>query len=328
MKIDNEPMPKDVIDFLRYMSVIKNKSVLTVREYEFDLRTFLHFIVSYRKLGKPFDLNKISDDEFEAANISQLDSAYYSSVSLEEAYAYLTYCKDVRNNSSRTRARKTSSLRSFYKYLYVNKLIADNPMQYLSQPKLEKTQPRYLTIDQSISLLENIKGKNRERNFAIITLFLNCGLRLSELVNINITDIRRTGQTAYIIVRGKGAKERTVFLNETSLLSIDKYLTIRPSIGLKDPDALFISERLNRISPKTVEYVVKTNLKQLGLEDYSVHKLRHTAATLMYQTGEVDILVLKQLLGHENLSTTEIYTHLQDSAVKNATDANPLNKLK
>lgn len=329
MKIDTEIFPEDVNNFLRYMSVVRNKSDLTVHEYAFDLRTFLHFMVVYKSKNFTFDLKSISDDEFEKADISALDGKFYSSVTLQDAYAYMSYCKDVRHNSAKTRARKTSSLRSFYKYLFINKIITDNPLQYLTQPKIEKTLPHYLTLEQSEQLLDSIDGPNKARNYAIVTLFLNCGLRLSELVGINVKDIRRTAAGSNLVVRGKGAKERTVYLNEVCLEAIDEYLKVRPSVGLKDDQALFISERLNRISPKTVQYTVKQFLASIGAgEGFSVHKLRHTAATLMYQQGHVDILVLKELLGHENLSTTEIYTHIQSSQVRAATDSNPLNKPK
>ena len=251
-----------------------------------------------------------------------------SSVTLNDAYLFLIYCKDERDNNERTRARKATTLRMFYKYLTVQKkLLDENPLQELDSPKIKKTLPKYLTLDESLDLLKHIDGKFKERDYCIITLFLNCGLRLSELVSLNLSDIRSNNT---MVVTGKGNKERTIYLNAACIDAINAYLPFRPVDGVKDKDALFISRQKGRISPKTVQYIVKNTLEKAGLKDreLSTHKLRHTAATLMYQYGNVDVLAIKEILGHESLSTTQIYTHIMDEQLQKAADSNPLSSVK
>jgi site-specific recombinase XerD len=235
---------------------------------------------------------------------------------------FLVYCKDNHGNNERTRARKATTLRNFYKYLTVQKrLIDDNPLQELDSPKIKKTLPKYLTLDESLKLLSSVDGKYKERDYCILTLFLNCGMRLSELVSLNLSDIRSNNT---IVVTGKGNKQRIVYLNDSCNAAIKDYLLVRPVDCVKDRDALFISRQLKRISPKTVQYLVKKYLSEIGLDEMSVHKLRHTAATLMYQHGNVDIRILQDILGHENLGTTQIYTHISDEQMKQAALSNPL----
>lgn len=313
--------PDYALDFLNYYSVIKNRSDLTVIEYANDLLTFFRFIKIIRGL-----VNK--DVPFEEIAVKDLSLDVVAAVTLNDAYMFLVYCKDSRNNNERTRARKATTLRNFFKYLTIQKrLIDDNPLQELDSPKLKKTLPKYLTLDESLALLNAVDGKFKERDYCIITLFLNCGLRLSELVSLNLSDIR-TNNT--IVVTGKGNKERTIYLNDACVAAINAYLPYRPVDGVKDKNALFISRQKGRISPKTVQYVIKTTLEKAGLggRDLSTHKLRHTAATLMYQTGNVDILAIKEILGHESLSTTQIYTHIIDDQLKKAADSNPLSGVK
>jgi site-specific recombinase XerD len=196
----------------------------------------------------------------------------------------------------------------------------------LDSPKLKKSLPKYLTVDQAKQLLQAVSGKNKERDYCIITFFLNCGMRLSELVSLDYYRIKIQNDSATVIITGKGNKERTVYLNRACVAALNSYLRVRPKDNVKDRYALFLSNRLTRISPKTVQFIVDSNLEKAGLgeQGFSVHKLRHTAATLMYQTGQVDLLELKEILGHENLNTTQIYTHLLDSKLKAAVDANPL----
>jgi site-specific recombinase XerD len=258
------------------------------------------------------------------SDIKNVDLKVLSSVTLEDLYAYLAYLTNERANSPTARARKVASLKSFYNYLCNKvKLINNNPTLELETPKLGIRQPVYLTLDESKKLLDVVDGEFKERDYAILTLFLNCGLRLSELVNINIDDIKDDKLT----VIGKGNKQRTVYLNEACINAINKYLTIRPKENLKDKKALFLSKRLQRISIKTIQYLVKKYLKNANLtgKKYSTHKLRHTAATLMYKYGKVDIRTLQRLLGHSSISTTQIYTHVDDSEVKEALKNNPLN---
>lgn len=313
-------LPESVVEYLHYLQVIKNKSQLTVIEYASDIRLFLRFMMRYRGFVDPGIV-------FEEIDVSQLKDDFFKSIKLSDAYAFLKYCLDERGNDANARARKTVALRRFFKYLYVNNKIEKNPFENLELPKTKKSLPKYLTLEQSVALLESVDGKYQARDYCILTLFLNCGLRLSELVALNCSDIRSDNTMR---VTGKGNKERTIYLNNSCIESINEYLKVRPHEGIKDRDALFISRQMNRISPKTVQHIVKTFLNKSGLADqgYSVHKLRHTAATLMYQHGNVDVLLLKSLLGHENLSTTEIYTHVVDEQLKQAVDSNPLNKVK
>ena len=252
---------------------------------------------------------------------------------MEDIHAYLFYLKNNFNSKSATRARKVASIRVFFNYL-CNKsgMIDKNPAQNLETPKQDKRIPKYLSLDDSKKLLEaatNIDDRNKERDFAIITLFLNCGMRLSELVGINFKDINFNDCKLSVI--GKGNKERTIYLNKACMNAINNYIAIRPRDGVKSNsrDALFLSERKERISNRTVQYIVKQELQRAGLDTnkYSVHKLRHTAATLMYQYGNVDIRALQELLGHESISTTEIYTHVDNSQVRNAVESNPLANL-
>ncbi len=314
-------LPPIALEFLNYYSVIKNCSELTVKEYANDLSTFFKYIKIIRGLVE-------KDVPFEEIVINDMSLELISDITLNDAYMYLTYCKINRNNNERTRSRKVSTLRAFYKFLSVQKKILDkNPLQELDSPRIKKALPKYLTLDESLSLLKAVDGKFKERDYCIITLFLNCGLRLSELVSLNLTDIRSNNT---LTVTGKGNKERTIYLNDACVDAINAYLPHRPVDGVKEKNALFISRQKGRISPKTVQYIVKSTLEKAGLSDrdFSTHKLRHTAATLMYQHGNVDVLAIKEMLGHENLNTTQIYTHIIDEQLKAAAKANPLNDVK
>ena len=314
-------LPQSVIEFLNYLSVVRSKSELTVLEYASDLRLFFRFMLVYRGIVA-------KDTEFEKIDISFIDLDFIKTVKISDAYAFLSYCRSERKNDSASIARKVSSLRAFFKYLCVKmKQIPENPMEELESPKLKKALPKYLSLEESIQLLESIDGRDKERDYAIITLFLNCGLRLSELCSLNYSDIKTDGT---MTVTGKGNKERTIYLNVMCVNAVKEYMKVRPVDGVKDKHALFLSNRKSRISPKTVQHIVEKFIEKSGLGDrgYSTHKLRHTAATLMYQKGGVDVLLIKDILGHENLATTEIYTHIVDEQLKDAVSSNPLNKLK
>ncbi len=319
MAIVRTTLPQLVREFLIDLNVVKNKSALTVEEYASDLRTFLLFIAS-RQSGEK-DFSKIDITYFTADDFAKLTSS--------DVYEFLTFCKNDRNNSAKTRSRKLSSIRTFYRFLANRNFIKTNPMSNLESPKIEKTLPKFLTLEQSIDLLNCIDGANKERDFCIITLFLNCGMRLAELVSLNYNDISYTKNSVYVIITGKGNKQRMVYLNQACVDSIAAYMRVRPKDGVIDKNALFLSDRRRRISPKTVQHLVKTYLEKAGLGDgYSVHKLRHTAATLMYQHGNVDTLALKEILGHESLATTQIYTHVSPQQLKAAADSNPLASFK
>ncbi len=314
--------PPIIKEFLGYVGTIKGKSPKTVEEYFLDLRTFFRYIKKSRGLVSP-------TAEFEEISISDIDLSLIKTVTLTQVYEYMNYLGSDRLNKASTRSRKVSSLRTFFKYL-TNKTgkLAVNPVEELETPKLKRSLPKYLTLEQSLELLSKVEGPTKERDYCILVLFLNCGMRLSELVGLNLNDVRHG--TSTMKITGKGNKERIVYLNDACIDAIDRYVAVRPKDALIDKNALFISKQHKRISPKTVQYLVKKYLAliDLGGPGYSVHKLRHTAATLMYQHGHVDIRVLKDILGHENLGTTEIYTHLSDEQMANAAKANPLSNVK
>lgn len=309
-------LPQLVQDYLTYVEAIKGHSSLSVLEYASDLRTYFRFMVKHKGLF-PADT---PDNELD---LTVVDINFIKTITLNDTYTFLIYCKNERRNNEATRARRVVAIRRFFSYLSENLgLLPANPMKNLDAPKTKKSLPKYLTLDESKKLLSVISGKNKERDFAIITLFLNCGMRLSELVSINYNDIKSDGT---IVITGKGNKERTIYLNQACIEAITAYMKVRPNDKVKDR-ALFLSSRYQRINPRTVEMMVNKYIDMAGLggRGLSVHKLRHTAATLMYQHGNVDVLVLKEILGHENLGTTEIYTHIQSDASKNAVDSNPL----
>ncbi|MCI9642557.1 MAG: tyrosine-type recombinase/integrase [Eubacterium sp.] len=313
-------LPRLVQQYLLYLEAIKGHSELSVIEYASDLRTFFRYIMRQKGL-----VDKNTDDS--EIDLSPIDISFIKKITLNDAYQFLIYCKNNRKNNDNTRARRVISIRRFFIYLTDNQGMLDyNPMKNLDIPKTKKALPKYLTLEEAEVLLSVIDGPYKERDYAIITLFLNCGMRLAELVSIDYNDIKADGS---LIITGKGNKERTVYLNQACINAITAYMKKRPNDGVKDR-ALFLSSRNQRISPKTVQHIVYTNLDKAGLGDrgLSVHKLRHTAATLMYQHGNVDVLLLKEILGHENLGTTEIYTHLANDATKKAIEANPLSRQK
>ena len=325
--IEREANPPFLNDFLDYMITIQNKSPNTVKEYNYDLATFLKFLKIHYHLSEETELNKIEYNDLDLNTISK--------VKLEDLHAFLAYLTSNYNSKPATRSRKISSLRVFFNYLCLKNHITINPTQNLETPKLGKRLPKYLSLEQSKKLLEvsdNEDNRNNERDHAITTLFLNCGMRLSELVGINIKDINF--DECQLNVIGKGNKERTIYLNKACLKAITEYMTVRPKEGVKkdnkDSDkALFLSERRQRIGKRTVQDIIYKELRLAGIDTdkYSVHKLRHTAATLMYQYGGVDIRALQELLGHESISTTEIYTHVSNEQVRNAVESNPLANL-
>lgn len=320
--INRRLLPELVNEYIDDLSVSKDRSEATLNEYISDIRLFLRYSVSVeRNLNSPDDLPADFD-------LSYLDRNFFNKVTLRDVNNFLTYCKNVRKIEARGRLRKASALRGLFKYLSVKMHYIDkNPLEMLEVASSKKTLPRYLTLEQSKELLNAVNGENKERDYCILTLFLNCGLRLAELVSLNITDVNFDNKT--MIVTGKGNKERMVYLNKSCLLAIKAYLSVRPHDRLADDDArkaLFISRLNKRIGRQAVQLMVQHYLKEIGLDGqhYSVHKLRHTAATLMYRHGDVDVLTLKEVLGHENLSTTEIYTHIENQQVKDAISNNPL----
>lgn len=308
-------MPPVLRDFLNYLQTIRGKSLNTVTVYFYDLRVFFRFLKKHKNL---VDKNSYFDD----ININDIDVDLLKTVTLSDLYAFMSFVSNTRDNTAYARARKVASLKSFFNYSTNKAKILDyNPAAELESPKIVKRLPRYLNVAESKQLLSAVGGPHPERDYAIITLFLNCGLRLSELVGINLNNIRGNMLT----VIGKGDKERSVPLNKACLQAIEAYVKVRPAVS-RDRNALFISERKQRISKESVQKIVKKYIAEAGLDPqrYSTHKLRHTAATLMYKYGHVDIRTLQELLGHESIATTEIYTHLGKQQLKDAVDSNPL----
>lgn len=324
--LNRKLLPDLVNEFIDDLSVAKDRSEATLNEYASDIRLFLRFMVS-KKMNYDSP-NELPDD----LDLSYLDCEFFNNVTLKDVNNFLTYCKNDRKIEASGRMRKASALRGLFKYLSVKMHYIDsNPIEMLEVASSKKSLPRYLTLEQSIDLLNAVDGKDKARDYCILTLFLNCGLRLAELVSLNISDINFDNNT--MIVTGKGNKERMIYLNRACVLAINAYLRERPHDGLADDDArkaLFLSRLNKRIGRQAVQQMVYKYLKAIGLDGqhYSVHKLRHTAATLMYKHGDVDVLLLKEVLGHENLSTTEIYTHIENEQIKDAISHNPLSKEK
>lgn len=315
--------PDFIRDFLTYNEIIKGKSSKSVEQYYSDLRTFFRYILLVRGKAQPgIPFNKI--------DISGVDIELVRSVTVSDLYGFMVYCKEELRNNTATRARKTSTLRLFFKYMSVQTHRLDsNPADLLEAPKIKQSLPKYLSLEDSLELLNSVDGENERRDYCILTIFLNCGLRLSELCGLNLSDISSDGT---MTVTGKGNKERMVYLNDSCKTAIKRYLEVRPHEGLtaESKNALFISRNHKRISPRTVEHIVTSYIKKAGLDGkgLSTHKLRHTAATLMYRHGHVDIRVLKDILGHANLGTTQIYTHVSDEQIKAAIDSNPLSSVR
>ena len=322
--------PQILRDFLSYHETVKAHSRRTVDEYFLDLRNFFRYMKQIRDPA-------LSDKSLDEIDIMDVDLDFAATVTLTDIYGYMTYLSRDRiqhQNSpnseyglnAASRARKIATIRSFYNYL-TNKmhLLRENPVKDMDSPKLKKTLPKYLTLDESIQLLNAVDGKNQERDYCILTLFLNCGLRISELVGLNLSDI----QDDALRVLGKGNKVRIIYLNDACKDALDRWLAVRRPITGKDQNALFLSSRNERISRSMVHAMVKKRLGEAGIDStqYSSHKLRHTAATLMLQNG-VDVRAVQEVLGHDHLNTTEIYTHIDNESLRVAAKANPLSKVK
>ena len=316
-------------EYASYVSTIKGNSEKTVCEYLLDLRTFFRFYIMKK------EALSFSPDEFEKISISAISLADVRAVSTELVIEFLMFSGFERENNTTTRMRKLSSLRSFYKYAHGKKHLVDsNPTADVDAPKKSRTLPKYLSLEEAIKLLDTVKGDvkspTRQRDYSIIALFLNTGMRLSELVGLNLESF--DSEVTRVTVLGKGNKERVIYLNEAARDAVISYLRVRldPKFIRTEINAFFLSGRQQRISNKTVQWIIYKylDLAGLGSKGLSVHKLRHTAATLMYQSGSVDIRVLKDILGHEQLNTTQIYTHVVDNAMESAVKHNPLSEIK
>ena len=321
--------PQILRDFLTYHETIKGQSQKTISEYYLDLRMFLRFMRLMR-------CDMPVSSRLEDIPIRDIDLEFIRQITTSDVFDFLSYLANDRNPnpdcvdqelgiSAPSRARKLSAIKSFFKYLTVRtKLLAENPVADLEYPKLRKSLPKYLTLEQSAALLKAVSGVNEKRDYAILMLFLNCGIRRSELVGLNISDVYEDR----IRVVGKGNKERFVYFGSACRKAIDAYLDERNKKVLSDNRALFGSRDSNRISVSAVHRLVKKALLQAGLDStqFSAHKLRHTAATMML-SGGVDVKTVQEVLGHENLNTTQIYTHIENTELKLAAEANPLSKL-
>lgn len=319
-----QALPPILTEFASYKMTVQNRSKRTVEQYCQDLILLFRFLIAHRA-GTP-----TVGEEFDAVSVSGVDTEFVKSITTEDLYLFLMYTANERGNGARARARKLSAIKSFYKFLYaVKRAVAENPAKDIESPQIKASLPKYLTLDESITLLQTIETDSanpfRVRNYCIITLFLNCGMRLSELVGINLSDIDK--RLEFLRVVGKGNKERIVYLNLACRKALTDYLEVRAATKeIKDKNALFLSRYGSRMSAKAVQYTVYKYLDAAGLgyKQLSTHKLRHTAATLMYRTGKVDVRVLKDILGHEQLNTTQIYTHVSDEQMQNAMEQNPL----
>lgn len=309
--------PEYINEYLVHLRVVKMLSERTIQEYYFDIRLFLKYI---RAVQTDTDL------DIEDMKISDVTPDDLKKISVTDIYNFIFYTSDERHNKDRARYRKISALRSFFKYLTkVAHLVDADPMRDIEVPSPKSSMPRFLSLNESMRLLNASNNSESVRNYCIITLFLNCGMRLSELVGINVSDVDFFENRMRVL--GKGRKERMVYLNNACIESINNYLAVRNENHKADSEpALFISNRGTRISKRRVQQIVEETLKLAGLDGkgLSTHKLRHTAATLMYQYGDADVLTLKELLGHSSTATTEIYTHLNDERVRNAVENNPL----
>ena len=318
--------PQLLLDFLSYHETIKAHSRHTVDEYYLDMRNFFRYLKQSRN-------PTLADKRLDEIDIHDVDLSFIASITLTDIYGYLTYLSRDRlqhqnsENSDKglsaaSRARKLATIRSFFNYICNKRhLLENNPCKDVDTPKQMKSLPRYLTLNECLSLLESVDGAHRERDYCILTLFLNCGLRISELTGLDVNDI----QDDALRVLGKGNKVRVVYLNQACKDALVRYLAVRRPISGKDKNALFLSGQNKRISRSMVHALVKKHLSAAGLDSdkYSSHKLRHTAATLMLQNG-VDVKAVQEVLGHEHLNTTEIYTHIDNEALRVAAKANPL----
>lgn len=319
---------EQIQQFAIYKRTIQGCSEKTVNEYMLDLRTFFRYLLAVEK-GIEID-----SEEFYSIDIREIDADYLAKIKTEQIYEFLFYASDSRKNMWSAKARKLSAIKGLYKYLTIKKnYFEENPAINIESPKPKKSLPKFLNLDESLLLLQAIlddsESNTKERDYCIVTLFLNCGMRLSELVGINLNDIDRELRSLRVL--GKGNKERIIYLNEACKAVLKDYLQLRlsPKYENIQTKALFLSRLNKRISVKTVQWMVYKYLELAGLEakKFSVHKLRHTAATLMYQSGNVDVRVLKDILGHEQLNTTQIYTHVSNENMRSAMEQNPLAKI-
>lgn len=317
--IKKDENPDFLNDYIFYLSITKGRSKRTVEEYYTDIRMFLRYLIYIRTPDDDIKYNEIP--------IKKLTVSDLNAVTLKQIYEYTYFLREERANSGKAIARKVSALKGLFKYFHKQMHLIDNdPTADLELPSYQKSLPKYLSLNESLELLNisaSVESSDEKRDYCILTLFLNCGMRLSELVGLNINDINFNEKTMRLL--GKGNKERIIYINDACVVALKDYISERENPA-NEPNALFLSRNKKRISKRRVQQIVEKSLSNAGLQNrgLSTHKLRHTAATLMYQHGNVDTLTLKEILGHKSISTTEIYTHLSSEILKNAADSSPL----
>lgn len=318
MSVNKEECPDFLNDYIFYLRIVRGRAETTVNEYYINIRMFLRYILMTKQnLDQPLESIKIKDFPKELLN----------EITLRDIYDFEYFLADERGNKPAARARKTAALKSFFYFLNKRANIIDhNPVDDIEMPSVKKALPKFLTLEESLRLLSSDAFENPERDFCMVTLFLNCGMRLNELVSINLDDI--DFEERRLLLKGKGNKQRIIYINDACISAIKTYLNSRKNPP-EEPNALFLSRKKKRISRRRVEQIIEKLLNETGLGNRGIspHKLRHTAATLMYQHGNVDTLVIKEVLGHASIATTEIYTHLSDDLKQSAAESIPIAKM-
>jgi integrase/recombinase XerD len=309
MKNNNIELHQSVTDFLDYCRTIKGLSDESISGYYNDLKMFFDYIKQLKK--------------------KNITDRLIKNIELQDLHKFMTYLEKDCGNNARTRCRKVSTLKSYFEYLQnVTKLIISNPSYSLRKPKVPKTKPVAMSIQECEKLLNSLDKDSYfyYRDRCILMIFLQCGLRLSELINIKVSDV----QNIRMIINGKGNKERDAFLSESCIKSIDDYLEVRndEEVSEEDKEYLFLSREKNKISKRAVQSLVKKHMEDAGLDTnkYHTHSTRHTFATIAYDQG-ADIIKLSELLGHSNVNTSKIYITLKEEELREITNKNPLNKL-
>lgn len=306
--------PEFLNEFLKYNAFINMHSNYTVDELFLDIRTFFRFL----KFNEQ-DYTEFNTNNFKNIDISTIALTDMNNITHKDIDNFLYFIRYSLDNSAKTRNRKVASLRKFFKYLDSNNLIQSNPMLNVVSVKTEKRIPKHLTLNESKKLLSNTlkkENKYKNRNYAILCMFINCCIRLNELVQINLTDLKLDEKT--LKIHGKGNMDRIIYLDDAVIESLNIYLSERKQIYSKDRNALFLSNRSTRISRRTVQDIIKSELEEFNNDKnkFHTHSLRHTGATLLYNENDTDILIIKEILGHKSLASTEIYTHISSKKMK------------
>ena len=307
--------PKLLRDFLIYLTTITGKSDRTRQEYEYDLTLFFRFLIAAQ-----------DEIEMDAVDLSVITIEWIKEITLEDIYMFMEYCEKVRENKATSRSRKVASIRAFFKYLKNKRnLLTYDPAEQLEKPKIGKRSPIYLTIDEAKNLVQATKQQQYSvRDYAIVVLFLNLGIRVSELCALNLSSIKER----YLYIVGKGNKERVLYINDACLEAIQHYLSSRKPYKGEGEEPLFTSQKGTRFTRQSIARIIKV-INSNSISEKSLltpHKLRHTSATMMYQSG-ADIRSLQHILGHTNISTTQIYTHIEDKQVQDVLTNNPFNNI-